>query len=63
MKLSEGVAKALEEMKFDEAFPIQKSAIPSIMEEKDIIGKAESGSGKTLAFAIPIVEKIKYQKK
>ncbi len=62
MKLSEGVAKALEEMKFDEAFPIQKSAIPSIMEEKDIIGKAESGSGKTLAFAIPIVEKIKYQK-
>jgi len=62
MKLSEGVAKALEEMKFDEAFPIQTTTIPPIMEGKDVIGKAESGSGKTLAFAIPIVEKIKYQK-
>ncbi len=62
MKLSEGVAKALEEMKFDEAFPIQTTTIPPIMEGKDVIGKAESGSGKTLAFAIPIVEKIKYPK-
>ena len=54
--------KALEEMKFEEVFPIQEMAIPPIMEGKDVIGKAESGSGKTLAFAIPIVEKIKYPK-
>jgi len=60
MKLSSEVAKALEEMKFDDAFPIQVTAIPPIMEGKDVIGKAESGSGKTLAFAIPIAEKIKY---
>ena len=62
MKLSEGILKALEEMKLDEAFPIQVSTIPPIMEGKDVIGKAESGSGKTLAFAIPIAEKIKYSK-
>jgi ATP-dependent RNA helicase DeaD len=62
MKISYGVSKALEEMKLQEAFPIQESAIPPIMEGKDVIGKAESGSGKTLAFAIPIVEKITYPK-
>lgn len=62
MKLSQGVAKALEEMKLEEAFPIQLSSIPPIMEGKDVMGKAESGSGKTLAFAIPIAEKIKYPK-
>jgi len=62
MKLSNGTMKALEEMRLDEAFPIQELAIKPIMEGKDVIGKAESGSGKTLAFAIPIVEKIKYPK-
>jgi len=62
MKISYGVSKALEEMKLQETFPIQESAIPPIMEGKDVIGKAESGSGKTLAFAIPIVEKITYPK-
>jgi ATP-dependent RNA helicase DeaD len=62
MKISSEISKALEEMKFQETFPIQESAIPPIMEGKDVIGKAESGSGKTLAFAIPIVEKITYPK-
>jgi ATP-dependent RNA helicase DeaD len=62
MKLSNGVAKALEEMKLEEAFLIQTTTIPPIMEGKDVIGKAESGSGKTLAFAIPIAEKINYSK-
>jgi ATP-dependent RNA helicase DeaD len=62
MKLSNGTMKALEEMKLNEAFPIQELTIKPIMEGMDLIGKAESGSGKTLAFAIPIVEKIKYPK-
>ena len=62
MKLSNGTMKALEEMRLDEAFPIQELTIKPIMEGKDLMGKAESGSGKTLAFAIPIVEKIKYPK-
>ena len=58
MNLSKGTLKALEEMKLDETFPIQELTIKPIMEGKDLMGKAESGSGKTLAFAIPIVEKI-----
>jgi ATP-dependent RNA helicase DeaD len=62
MKISDGISKALEEMKLQEAFPIQETTIPPIMEGKDVIGKAESGSGKTLAFAIPIVEKVTYPK-
>jgi ATP-dependent RNA helicase DeaD len=62
MNLSKGTLRALEEMKLDEAFPIQELTIKPIMEGKDLMGKAESGSGKTLAFAIPIVEKIKYPK-
>ncbi len=62
MKLSKGTLKALEEMKLEEAFQIQELAVEPIMDGKDLIGKAESGSGKTLAFAIPIVEKIKCPK-
>ena len=62
MNLSQGTLKALEEMKLAETFPIQEMAIKPVMEGKDIMGKAESGSGKTLAFAIPIIEKITYPK-
>jgi ATP-dependent RNA helicase DeaD len=62
MGLSEGTLKALKEMGLEEAFPIQEMTIKPVMEGKDVIGKAESGSGKTLAFAIPIIEKIKYPK-
>ena len=62
MKLSDGTLKALEEMKLEEAFLVQELAIKPIMDGNDLIGKAESGSGKTLAFAIPIVEKIKHPK-
>ena len=59
MKLSNEVMKSLNEMHFEESFPIQEKTIPSILEGKDVFGKAESGSGKTLAFSIPVVEKIK----
>ncbi|MFH1229756.1 MAG: DEAD/DEAH box helicase [Candidatus Aenigmatarchaeota archaeon] len=62
MNLSEGTLRALKEMNLEDAFPIQEMAIKPIMEGKDVMGKAESGSGKTLAFSIPIVEKIKYPK-
>src|SRR3990172_1047088 len=62
IKMKPEIAKALQEMKMDETFLIQKSTIPPIMEGKDVIGKAESGSGKTLAFSIPIIEKITDEK-
>ena len=62
IKMKPEIKRALQEMKFEETFLIQKSTIPPIMEGKDVIGKAESGSGKTLAFSIPIIEKITDEK-
>ena len=57
-QLDEKVQKALEEMGFEEPTPIQKEAIPVALEGHDIVGQAQTGTGKTAAFGIPIVEGI-----
>jgi len=54
--LSEPILKAIVEMGFEEASPIQANAIPVIMEGKDIVGQAQTGTGKTAAFGIPLLE-------
>lgn len=59
VKLSKDIQKAIMDMGFEEMTPIQAKAIPPIMEGKDIIGQAQTGTGKTIAFAIPILESIK----
>ena len=56
-KLSAPVIKAINEMGFEEPTPIQKSAIPQALEGRDIIGQAQTGTGKTAAFGIPAIEK------
>jgi len=58
LSLSEEIQKAVKDMGFEEASPIQSEAIPLIFEGKDIIGQAQTGTGKTAAFAIPIIEKL-----
>ncbi len=50
--------RAIDELGFDCATDIQAQAIPRIREGRDIIGKSQTGTGKTLAFAIPAIEKI-----
>ena len=45
-------------MKFEEATPIQSKAIPVLMEGKDVIGQAQTGTGKTAAFGIPVLQKV-----
>ena len=50
---------ALEEMGFETPTPIQEESIPLALEGKDILGQAQTGTGKTGAFGIPIVEKVK----
>jgi ATP-dependent RNA helicase DeaD len=55
--LSDAVIKAIAGMGFEEATPIQELAIPLAMAGKDIIGQAQTGTGKTAAFAIPMIEK------
>jgi len=48
---------------FEEMTPIQELALPPALSGKDVMGQAKTGTGKTLAFAIPIIEKIKLEKK
>jgi len=57
-QLSKQVLQALSEMGFEEPSPIQKEAIPVAMEDLDLIGQAQTGTGKTAAFGIPIIEKV-----
>ncbi len=58
LNLSKEVQKALAEMGFEEATPIQSEAIPHILGGKDVIGQAQTGTGKTCAFGIPAIELI-----
>ncbi len=58
MGLSHPVIQATTNMGFEEATPIQELAIPVVMAGRDIIGQAQTGTGKTAAFGIPLIEKI-----
>lgn len=58
LELSASTLKAIAEMGFEEASPIQSAVIPIIMKGSDVIAQAQTGSGKTAAFAIPLIEKI-----
>ncbi|SEN82532.1 ATP-dependent RNA helicase DeaD [Amphibacillus marinus] len=56
--ISQPIMKALEKMGFEEATPIQEQTIPLGLAGKDVIGQAQTGTGKTAAFGIPMIEKI-----
>ncbi len=58
LNISANTKKAVAEMGFSEASPIQAAAIPVLLDGRDIIAQARTGSGKTAAFAIPIIERI-----
>ena len=61
LTLSDEVQHAIADMGFEEATPIQSQSIPYILEGNDLIGQAQTGTGKTCAFGIPAVEKIEPQ--
>lgn len=52
------ILRAVKDMGFTEFSPIQEQAIPHLLEGKDIIGQAQTGTGKTAAFGIPTIQKI-----
>lgn len=52
------ILRGIEEMGFEEATPIQAQAIPVVMSGRDIIGQAQTGTGKTAAFGIPMLQKV-----
>lgn len=58
LNLDERILKAVTDMGFEAASPIQAQAIPVQMEGLDIIGQAQTGTGKTAAFGIPLLQKI-----
>lgn len=59
LNLKEGIVRALDEIGFETPFPIQEVSIPLILEGFDIIGQAHTGTGKTAAFSLPILSKIR----
>ncbi|MDF2887603.1 MAG: box helicase domain protein [Lacrimispora sp.] len=58
LQLDERILRAVADMGFEEASPIQTQAIPVQMEGRDIIGQAQTGTGKTAAFGIPMLQKV-----
>lgn len=56
--LSQETLNSIEAMGFTQASPIQSEAIPTLMEGRDLIGQAQTGTGKTAAFGIPLLETI-----
>ncbi|MFP3917531.1 DEAD/DEAH box helicase [Lysinibacillus telephonicus] len=58
LNISESTLRSLKRMGFEEATPIQEGTVKFAMEGRDIIGQAQTGTGKTAAFGIPLIEKI-----
>src|SRR6266481_6204456 len=57
--LSPELLKAIDKLGFEQAAPIQAEAIPILMQGKDVVGQSQTGSGKTVAFAAPAIEKVR----
>lgn len=57
LALAEPVARAVTEMGFETPTPIQARAIPLLLAGRDLIGQAQTGTGKTAAFALPLIQK------
>ncbi|MBU4547976.1 MAG: DEAD/DEAH box helicase, partial [Euryarchaeota archaeon] len=58
LDLSKEMKKAIEDIGFEEATPIQSLTIPHVLAGEDVIGQAQTGTGKTAAFGIPVLEKV-----
>ena len=58
LNISDDIKKSVKTMGFSKLTPVQKLTIPLSLKGRDVIGQAQTGSGKTVAFSIPILEKI-----
>ncbi|MCK4650052.1 DEAD/DEAH box helicase [Candidatus Pacearchaeota archaeon] len=58
LKIIEPILRALKDKGYSEATPIQDKTIPLLLDGKDVVGIAQTGTGKTAAFAIPILQKL-----
>ena len=58
LNITEPILKALKNKKYETPTPIQEQAIPVALSDRDLLGIAQTGTGKTAAFAIPIIQKL-----
>jgi ATP-dependent RNA helicase DbpA len=63
LSLSPPLLQVLEELEFQAVTPIQAQSIPVLLKGRDLIGQAQTGSGKTAAFALPILQKVQLQQR
>ncbi|MCM1991492.1 DEAD/DEAH box helicase [Oceanirhabdus seepicola] len=62
LNCSEEILKAVKDLGFEKATPIQSQTIPLILEGKDVVGQAQTGTGKTAAFGIPALDLVSVEK-
>ena len=60
--LSDSILKAIKEQGYDTPTPIQTKAIPTIIKGKDVLGAAQTGTGKTAGFTLPLLERLSQKK-
>ena len=58
LPVKDEIKKALKEIGFTEMFPIQENAIPPMLEGKNVLGQAKTGTGKTAGFGVPMLQKL-----
>ena len=58
LDLDDKILDALDSMRFSECTPIQEKTIPPILEGRDLMGIAQTGTGKTAAYLLPVINKL-----
>ena len=58
LNLIEPILRALQQEGYDTPTPIQQQAIPKVLQGRDLMGCAQTGTGKTCAFAVPILQNL-----
>lgn len=63
LELDPRILRAVKEMGFEETTPIQAQSIPAVMSGRDVIGQAQTGTGKTASFGIPLLQRVNAEQK
>lgn len=58
LEINEGIMRSIEDLGFEQPSPIQAKAIPVMLKGHDVIGQAQTGTGKTVAFSVPLLENV-----
>ena len=58
LKIQKNILRALREAGYEQPTPIQQRAIPLVLEGRDVLGCAQTGTGKTCAFSVPIIQRL-----